>query len=61
MIDKSSHFEFICSNYKTLCDDGGFESLTADHSTSMDPLNRGAASLAQKNETELKENPVDFV
>jgi hypothetical protein len=25
MIDKSSHFEFICSNYKTLCDDGGFE------------------------------------
>lgn len=61
MIDKSSHFEFICSNYKTLCDDGGYESLTADHNSAMDPLNREANALNRGvYEADLKEQPISF-
>ena len=34
-IDKSSHFEFICTNYKSLCDDDKFEYLSEQHQTSL--------------------------
>ena len=27
LVDKSSHFEFICSNYKSLCDEATFQEL----------------------------------
>ena len=41
MIDKSSHFEFICTNYKSLCDHNSFEYLTVNNEDAMDSLNRG--------------------
>ena len=39
MIDKSSHFEFICTNYKSLCDDDSFEYLTVCNKNAMNILN----------------------
>ena len=34
-IDKAEHFEFICTNYKSLCDDDKFEYLSELHRTSL--------------------------
>lgn len=44
MIDKSSHFEFICTNYKSLCDDDSFEYLTVSNENAMDSLNRNLSA-----------------
>ena len=35
LIDKSEHFEFICTNYKTLCDDDSFEYLSVMNENSL--------------------------
>lgn len=40
IVDKSSHFEYICTNYKSLCDDDSFEYLTVEHAKAIDSLNR---------------------
>ena len=36
MIDKSEHFEFICTNYKTLCEEDSFGYLSVMNSDSME-------------------------
>ena len=38
LVDKSEHFEFICTSYKYLYDSSKFESLTHDMKKSMESL-----------------------
>ena len=57
MIDKSSHFEFICTNYKSLCDDDSFEYLTVNNENAMDSLNR---DLGADPSEEQEHKPVTF-
>lgn len=35
LIDKNEHFEFICSNYKSLTDEANFDELTIKHQDSV--------------------------
>lgn len=35
MVDKAEHFEFICTNYKTLCDEDSFEYLSVMNKNSL--------------------------
>ena len=39
IVDKAAHFEFICGNYKTLCDDDCFKKLAESHSNGVKSLN----------------------
>lgn len=57
MVDKSSHFEFICSNYKSLCEDDLFDYLTVDNKDAMESLNRGLDTNKSGN---LEKEPVSF-
>jgi NADH dehydrogenase FAD-containing subunit len=58
IIDKSSHFEFICTNYKSLCDDDSFEYLTVNNENAMDSLNRDLR--ANQTEEQEEHKPVKF-
>ena len=35
LIDKAEHFEFICTNYKTLCDEDSFDYLSVMNENSL--------------------------
>ena len=54
LIDKSSHFEFICTNYKSLCDDDAFEYLTVSNKNAVDILNFDPNSTAGDTDNQYK-------
>jgi hypothetical protein len=39
IVDKSHHFEFICSNYKALCEDDTFYKHSVSFETAMKGFN----------------------
>ena len=63
MVDKASHFEFICTNYKSLCDDDIFDYLTVSNQSAMESLNRDLTkkSGSQTETTESEYKPVYFI
>ena len=66
IIDKSSHFEFICTNYKSLCDDDSFDYLTVSNETAMGCLNGTPSEPEQDQQdettqtTQNQEKPISF-
>lgn len=55
IIDKSSHFEFICTNYKSLCDDDSFDYLAVSNETAMGCLNGDPSEPEQDEQEENKQ------
>ena len=47
ILDKSGHFEFICANYKTMCDDS-FRQLAAPNCEAVKGLNRRGITFPVK-------------
>lgn len=47
IIDKSHHFEFICSNYKALCEEEIFKKHSVDFKTAMKGFNSKRVNFQQ--------------
>ena len=62
LIDKAEHFEFICTNYKTLCDDETFEYLSVMNENSLTEFDgkvkfqQGLLTKVEKDQIELDGN-----